>query len=230
MGVLYQLTFPSGKSYIGITTEKLTTRISRHLHAAKTGAHLALSRAIRKYGDIFDRKILVIADDWKYLCELEKKAIEAYNTFKPNGYNLTKGGEGGFGLIHTDESKTKMSIVQSGKVISDAAKIKMRDAKLGTKHTDAHKLSISLALKGKQNSLGTKQSPEDNARKSIFVSQLKWFNNGTKNVRTLTCPDGFVAGRSIEVGIAISAAKIGKPFKPWSDARRAADEANKKVK
>ena len=139
MGCLYQLTFPSGKSYIGITTESLTQRISRHIGSAKNGADLLLSRAIKKYGDIFERKMLVISNDWSYLCELEKKAIIAYDTFSPNGYNLTKGGEGGYGLIHTEESKKKMSDSGKGKIISDEAKAKMALAKLGIPLKQYHK-------------------------------------------------------------------------------------------
>lgn len=199
MGCLYQLIFPSGKSYIGITTETMDQRIKRHVNSAKNGASLLLSRAIRKYGEIFERKILVIANDWEYLCELEKRAIIAFNTFNPNGYNLTNGGEGGFGLIHTEESKLKMSKSGKGKIISEEAKEKMAAAKLGIKLSENHKLKIGAALKGKKNSLGVKPSQETKDKQSKIIRELKWFNNGENNVRTKSCPDGFVAGR-LEIG------------------------------
>lgn len=199
MGCLYQLTFPNGKSYIGITTESLIKRIGRHINSAKNGADLLLSRAIKKYGKSFEQKILVVANDWSYLCELEKKAIIAYNTFRPNGYNLTKGGEGGYGLIHTEESKKKMSLVQSGKIITNEAKAKMSLAKIGIQLEQYHKDKISKSLKGKKNTLGIKHCDEANKKKSIIFSKLKWFNNGEKSIRAEVQPHGFIAGR-LETG------------------------------
>lgn len=55
----------------------------------------ALYSAIRKYGaENFYVKTLLIADDWNYLCEIERRAIVSFKTFSPDGYNLTPGGEG----------------------------------------------------------------------------------------------------------------------------------------
>lgn len=61
MGILYKLTFPNGKSYIGITTESLSRRVQRHVNYARAGKSYALSSAIRKYGeDSFPQKSLVM--------------------------------------------------------------------------------------------------------------------------------------------------------------------------
>lgn len=97
VGVLYQLTSPSGKSYIGITRRTAALRFAEHIEGALTGEgrknHLAC--AIRKYGaSCFKIETLVVANDWAYLNDLEKKAIIVFGTRNPHGYNMTDGGDG----------------------------------------------------------------------------------------------------------------------------------------
>ena len=96
MGTLYKLTSPSGKSYIGISSKTTEQRWAKHKeHALGKRDNGALYAALRKYGcDNFKVETLVICDKWDYLCDLEVKAIVAYGTKSPNGYNLTDGGEG----------------------------------------------------------------------------------------------------------------------------------------
>lgn len=94
MGCLYRIDFPSGKSYIGITMKTAEHRFAKG-HCKKKNGPSALGAAIRKYGaESASVQTLVIADDWKYLCDLEKKAIVAFNTKSPYGYNMTEGGDG----------------------------------------------------------------------------------------------------------------------------------------
>lgn len=79
----------------------------------KEGRNQALQNAIRKYGaEAFTRRVLVIADDWDYLCDLERKAIIAFDTLAPRGYNLTVGGEGVVGRVHTALAAVHMSAGQ----------------------------------------------------------------------------------------------------------------------
>lgn len=114
MGCLYQLIAPNGKSYIGITSKTAEERWNVHLMRVREGRSHALQAAIRKHGqDKFQVKTLVIADDWDYLCDLEKKAIVAYGTMVPNGYNLTSGGEGVVGRVHTEDAALRMSAGQT---------------------------------------------------------------------------------------------------------------------
>lgn len=95
MGCLYCLTFPSGKKYIGITSKTADVRFHRHVeHATICKRTNAVHRAIIKYGaENVKVDTLVIADDFKYLRFIEKRAIQSYGTLSPNGYNLTGGGE-----------------------------------------------------------------------------------------------------------------------------------------
>lgn len=95
MGCLYLITGPDEKQYIGITLADAESRFRKHRYAARGGAPNYLYRAMRKFGeDRFKIETLVIANDKDYLLDLEVKAIAAYGTRSPNGYNMTGGGEG----------------------------------------------------------------------------------------------------------------------------------------
>lgn len=96
MGVLYKLTSPSGKSYIGISSKDLDARWRKHVeHAMGKRTAGALYAALRKYGpDSFVREVLAEEEDWNLLCNMERDAIKAHGTFAPAGYNVTTGGEG----------------------------------------------------------------------------------------------------------------------------------------
>lgn len=89
---LYKLTFSSGKSYIGQTIGKIRTRMVRHRQGVKWGSKLAVHNAWRKYGE---PKFEIIGEYESHedLHKAEIKAIKEYNTFVPNGYNLSEGGD-----------------------------------------------------------------------------------------------------------------------------------------
>jgi hypothetical protein len=119
MGVLYKLTSPSGKAYIGITNQTTAKRWWKHKNNAAHGRSIrsgseciALYDAIRKYGnENFKVETLVIAE-FDYLKDLEQKAIIAFKTKAPHGYNLTDGGDGAIGASPTEEARQKMSVAQ----------------------------------------------------------------------------------------------------------------------
>lgn len=119
MGALYRLTSPSGKAYIGITSQTTAKRWWKHKNNAAHGRGsrmgsecMALYDAIRKYGsDGFKVETLVIAD-FEYLKDLERKVIAEFGTKAPNGYNLTVGGDGAVGASPTDAARQKMSQAQ----------------------------------------------------------------------------------------------------------------------
>lgn len=94
----------------------------------REGRPQVLQQAIRKYGaDKFILQTLVVADDWSYLCELEERAIVAFNTRAPNGYNLTKGGEGARGIVHTEEARRNMSLGQKRRFEDPAQRARLRE-------------------------------------------------------------------------------------------------------
>lgn len=107
MGCLYQLTSPSGKSYIGISKHGVDVRWKGHVIASRKRRD-GLYGAIRKYGpESFKRKVLVVADDETYLRHIERRAIVAFGTMAPLGYNLVEGGGGV--LNPCDQTRAAMS-------------------------------------------------------------------------------------------------------------------------
>jgi group I intron endonuclease len=108
-GKVYKITFLNGKSYIGITVQKLSTRISSHIYKAKNGCKFLLYNAMRKYNYMFNVEVIATVNDWDELLQLEKSLIIEYNTKSPSGYNTTDGGRGAGGIKHTTEQRIKFT-------------------------------------------------------------------------------------------------------------------------
>ena len=90
MGIIYKITCPNGKSYIGQTVQAFKKRM--HNHQSGPGFCKALKEKIDEIGfDKFEKEIIWDGDD-KLLSEMEKKYIHEYNTIYPNGYNMLLGG------------------------------------------------------------------------------------------------------------------------------------------
>jgi len=129
--------------YIGVTKNP-KNRMNAHA-CSKTPTKSIIKNAMQKYGrDKFALQVLAMGTQ-KYCYELERKAIESFNTLKPNGYNICTGGVGAIGIYgdkngmygktHTPETIEKMRKAASGKKISDETKEKMRAAHLGQKRS-----------------------------------------------------------------------------------------------
>jgi group I intron endonuclease len=180
---LYRLTSPSGRAYIGIA-KNVRKRWLEHSHAARCGSKCALHKAIRKYGfDNFKKEVLLIST-FSYVKEIEIKAIAAYSTMVPAGYNMTAGGDGTFGRIASEAEKQRMSLAQKGRMLTEEHKIKLSLAHKGKTMPDAQKQKIRATLKatprrpewGKNISKAKKGvSQTEEARKIRAESQkLKW--------------------------------------------------------
>jgi len=116
MAVIYVLTNKAnGKKYVGQTSCAFKKRLRSHIRESEINPRHPIHNAIRKYGiDNFDIEINEVAID-----ELNKKEmlfIKELKTIRPNGYNLTLGGDGMRGFKHSEESKKKMSNSRKGQV------------------------------------------------------------------------------------------------------------------
>lgn len=104
-GVIYCLTSPEGKRYVGQTCNSLRKRCRQH--AIQTiKKNFPISHAIKKYG-IENFKVRIVKKGLKTQGELdfyEIKYIAQYKLIK-NGYNCSKGGRTGGVLKHTDERR-----------------------------------------------------------------------------------------------------------------------------
>lgn len=114
VGRLYRLSFPGGKSYIGITADTPVGRFSEHCKSARNGSALAVHRAIRKYGSAAVNVETLAVGAWAYLVALEAEAIKAFATRGAGGYNMTDGGEGVPGLVMTAEARSRMRAAHAG--------------------------------------------------------------------------------------------------------------------
>tara|TARA_B110000240_G_C13405948_1_gene413117 strand:- start:32 stop:994 length:963 start_codon:yes stop_codon:yes gene_type:complete len=102
-GIIYKISSPSGKVYVGQTIQKFNDRIRSHQR--KGSECTAISRAIQKYGDEMKYEIIEQDTPQEQLDEREIYWIKELNSLAPGGYNLTTGGQ--FNQV-TQEVKDKM--------------------------------------------------------------------------------------------------------------------------
>jgi group I intron endonuclease len=149
VGCVYCLTSPSGRSYIGLSTD-FDSRMVEHLSMANSGSRYLIHKAIRKYGwDSFTRRVLFESSDVEELKAKEQELIAQHRTFfREGGYNMTRGGDGVFGLRFTDESRLRMSKAHKGKRLSATTRKKIADAHRGRPKSKEHRRNISKAIMG----------------------------------------------------------------------------------
>lgn len=127
--VIYKHTSPSGKSYIG-QTSNLRVRNNRH---QQTAGCLAFSSAIKKYGwDNFIHEILSENLTLDEANTLEEQYIIDHNTLFPAGYNLLPGGNN---RTHNDDTKLLLSSKLKGRAPSPGTLenlLKMAANRVGT--------------------------------------------------------------------------------------------------
>ena len=155
MGLIYKLTTPSGKIYIGQTTRTLEQRYKEHCSGYEK---TIICKAIQKYGsDNISKEILFEGND-EELDEKEKYFIELFDSMEPNGYNIRSGGSNG---KHSELSKQRMREKKLGplnhnygKPRSDEFKQIMKEKKTGCNHhfygkhlEYEHKLNLSKSHK-----------------------------------------------------------------------------------
>lgn len=175
--LIYKATFPNKKCYIGLTINKFEPRRKQHLSESFNSKcqlyNTYFHRAIRKYGcknvqwEILEDNIT----DFKILKERETFNILKYDSYMPNGYNMTLGGEGTIGIICSKELKNKRrknalkrfkntQHPRLGKKTSKETKEKLSKSRKGIIFSDKHRKNLSKALLGNQRWLGKKHTKE----------------------------------------------------------------------
>jgi len=208
----------NGKQYVGISRHSTPDlRWKRHIwDASRTlSSKILFHCAIRKYETAsFTIRTIGYAIDWKELCILETELIELYGTLKPNGYNLTLGGEGALGLRHTNATKEKMAAAKTGKKQSPEHVARRRSAMTGRKLSPEHiakllgrpcsvttREKIGIANSGRTPSEATRKKMKD--RKVTAESRAKM--SAAKKGRPLS------AIARLNMSIAAKAAGIRPP-------------------
>lgn len=107
MYLVYYCLFKNNKGYVGLTSQKLNTRIKKHINSSKNGSNVCFHRAIRKYN--YDFEVLVLAEglskEQAISLEINSiKTLKTHNKYKL-GYNSTTGGEGVNNLLKNKEMR-----------------------------------------------------------------------------------------------------------------------------
>lgn len=142
---VYKHTFPNGKVYIGITSQKPEYRWA---NGKGYSAQPLMIRAISKYG--WNNVVHEVLFDGLTKEEAEQKEIELIAYYKSNqkkfGYNIANGGNS-VG-VHSEETKRKISKANSGR-----------------RHTEEQKRKISESLKGEKHYLYGKHLSKETKKK-----------------------------------------------------------------
>ena len=105
--IIYKHTSPSGKCYIGITCKKPKERWANGVGYTRCPVFM---KAIKKYGwENIKHEIIKKNLTLDEANEKEKEYIKLYNTKVPNGYNISDGGGGSYGVTFTKQRKERIS-------------------------------------------------------------------------------------------------------------------------
>lgn len=95
----------------------------------------------------------------------------------------------------SEETREKQRQARLGKKASQETRDKISKANLGNRHHLGHKCSDESKERMRQSHLGKPLAEEIKEKLSQVRKGLKFWNNGTINVRARECPEGFVEGR-----------------------------------
>lgn len=127
MGIIYIITSPDGKNYIGQTTRAFAVRLNGHKSAAgnltKKDGCRCLNNAIRKHGwDEFTKDIILECDNDE-LNFYEAYFIKEYDSLAPNGYNLTLGGDS-----NKEYSEQTIQKMRESALLRDSSRYRKKEA------------------------------------------------------------------------------------------------------
>lgn len=120
IGIIYKLTFPNNKVYIGKTTQEFKVRMYQHKGHSYDKTHseynTRVGRAIRRYGWENIKKEIICTTLNEFINMTEEYFIDYFNsTNKKIGYNILEKSDSSLGYKHTDISKDKISKRLKGK-------------------------------------------------------------------------------------------------------------------
>jgi len=90
-GIIYKITSPSGKVYVGQTVRSFEKRVAEHKR--ESSCCTLIKRAIDKYGDEMNYELIEDNVPQEQLDEREIYWINHFNSLAPDGYNCTTGGQ-----------------------------------------------------------------------------------------------------------------------------------------
>lgn len=150
----------TNKVYVGKTKGTIKNRFIKHKRNAKDKINRYLYDSMNHHGfDAFSIEEIEECNDEDVLNEREKFWIKELDCLYPNGYNMTRGGDGGNTLRHWPEEKRKALYKAQGekrrgkrsdefrKTMSAASKIREANKTLEEKNKSYKKISETLKRK-----------------------------------------------------------------------------------
>lgn len=157
---IYRHISPSGKVYVGITSQKAIYK--RWGYGAGYKHAILFYRAILKYGwSNIKHEVLFTNLTESRAKSLEISLIRHYKNLGIS-YNITNGGEGTNGWCPSSETRDKMRLSKLGRKLSVATRTKMSEAGKGKRsgelnpmfgkfHTEETKAAMSIKRRGENN-------------------------------------------------------------------------------
>src|ERR1700677_2432543 len=145
-----------------------------------------LYNAIRKYGgdSFIIRPLVIVGTKWE-MDLYEIGMIKALNTKRPNGYNLTDGGDGTLGRKMTKKSKEKLlqrnkgNKFSSGVPMPEEHRLKLIRINTGSKRTEEVLRKMSEAHKGLKHTEETKRKMSESAKRR-YSKEANQYGLGNK--------------------------------------------------
>lgn len=105
----------NGKQYVG-QTKNFRKRENCWNCYKELYANKLITEDRNKYGlENFETTVLAETEDKAEAWKLERQFVKQFNTKVPNGYNISDGGKGPVGTVHSEETKHKWSLAKIGK-------------------------------------------------------------------------------------------------------------------
>ncbi len=191
--VVYMHTSPSGKRYVGVTSQRGNSRWFKHVSDANRGSNTAFHRAIRKYGaKSFATEVLERMHTEAGAKHAERLWIAELGTVTPVGYNISHGGDGWSGprAPFTDEHKAKLSLAHKGKSPTVETRRAMSEAQKKAYARDPSrrkKVSVNSKLpktdatrekmSGSQRRVAAARTPDERTARASNAAKAQWANN-----------------------------------------------------
>ena len=190
-GIIYRYISPSGKSYIGQTTNEVYRRRMWFGKGRYTGGRSKIDRARKKYGpENFMYEVLLrnqysgIEAATLDLNKWETYYIGYYDTCK-NGYNSTLGGDGSRGYIQSVEALQKISKILKGGKKPNGFGSRVPSSLKGIARSVGHRKKLSESKKNSGHKI---------LQYSLTGEYIKTWDNIDKVAKTLGVSRESIAG------------------------------------
>lgn len=158
-GIIYKYTSPSGKVYIGQTTNERIRREHWNMEGPYAGEKI--NRAREKYGfknftyEVLIRREYSSTEEAKVdLDTLEIYYIGLYDSYR-HGYNCTIGGNTTLGYKHSKKTRKILSIIKIGKKASKETRNKLSRIRKGEETFQRRKNEYKQGIKREEVHMGT---------------------------------------------------------------------------